>query len=286
MSPRSRTLAHPRLSDRRPTLPLALADTSPKMKLRCVGFCGADDSVEPELLAAISAKHDWVEWGVLFRHDKEGEPRYASSAWLKRLAAVNSSRSMQLAGHLCSQRVDELLRGDASFVRYLHAELGFARVQINATAANNCNVAAFGSDAGAAKCVAALREAFAAVPEVEFIMQRNRETKALWERLLEEPPSNMSMLFDDSMGLGVAATSWPPPPTLEALKFGYAGGLSPANLVQQLDSMESVAAGRTLWVDMETSLRTKLKDDSDIFDANKVMRCVTAVIQSGRTPQA
>ena len=319
--------------------------------LRCVGFCGADDSCEPELLAAVSAQYDWVEWGVLFRHDKEGEPRYASSAWLKRLAAVNSKRTMHLAGHLCSQRVDELLRGDATFVRHLHKEIGFNRVQINATAANNCDIAAFGSSAGADKCVAALRDAFAAVPDVEFILQRNRETKALWERLVAEPPPNMSLLFDDSMGLGVSTSSWPEPPSLHSLKFGYAGGLSPDNIVEKLETMDTAAvrsssrraaaaagtafiaaplqhaqiltqhlsrqrardapppalaclpfllcclshplllltppdaqAGRTLWVDMETSLRTVLKDNSDIFDVNKAMRCVTAVIEQGRTP--
>ena len=35
---------------------------------------------------------------------------------------------------------------------------------------------------------------------------------------------------------------------------------------------------------METSLRTILKDNSDIFDVNKAMRCVTAVIEHGRMP--
>ena len=148
---------------------------------------------------------------MLFRDDKEGEPRYASSQWLKRLAATNSSRSMRLAGHLCAQRVNELLRGESDFVRYLHEEVGFNRVQINATAANNCDVAMFGSDSGACKCVAALRSAFAAVPEVEFILQRNRETKALWERLVYDPPPNITLLIDDSMGLGDSATSWPSP---------------------------------------------------------------------------
>ena len=48
---------------------------APTINLRCLGFCGADDSVEPTLLAAISAQHPWVEWGVLFRKDKEGLPK-------------------------------------------------------------------------------------------------------------------------------------------------------------------------------------------------------------------
>mgnify|MGYP006876835108 FL=1 len=43
--------------------------------LTCVGFCGPDDSVDPRLLAAISQRYPWVEWGILFRDDKEGQPR-------------------------------------------------------------------------------------------------------------------------------------------------------------------------------------------------------------------
>ena len=43
--------------------------------------------------------------------------------------------------------------------------------------------------------------------------------------------------------------------------------------------------GRTLWVDMESSLRTALKDDTDIFDVNKAMACVRCVIEHGFEPQ-
>lgn len=261
--------------------------SAPSMNLRCVGFCGADDSIEPSLLAAISAQHEWVEWGVLFRPDREGLPRYASRAWVDRLGTINTKRSMRLAAHLCERRVDELLRGDTSFVAWLHDKIGFRRVQVNATAANGSNVACFATNAGAEACVARLRAACAALPHVEFIVQRNRETRPLWERLTEDPPSNMSILYDDSMGLGVSCTSWPaPPPTSSPLRFGYAGGLSPANLEQQLVQIAATAPGRTLWVDMETSLRTVLKDETDIFDANKAMKCVRLLVEKGMEPVA
>ena len=184
------------------------SDTS-TIHLRCVGFCGADDSVEPALLSAISLQHNWVEWGVLFRPEKAGLPRFASEMWLAQLATANVERTMRLAGHLCSTRVDELLRGDTEFVHRMHQELGFTRFQINATAANGCDTSLFSTDAAAAETVTRLRAAFATLPHIEFIVQRNENTRALWERLLEEPPPNMSVLFDDSMGLGVSATSWP-----------------------------------------------------------------------------
>jgi len=137
------------------------------MKVSCVGFCGADDSVDPRLLASISQvwvlwclkllvrvhetthrtshithralaryginrlvlcgrtamhtrllgagkhpihriyrtlhtcniiaqRYPWVEWGVLFRDDKEGEPRFASRKWVDDLVAVNKTSTMQV----------------------------------------------------------------------------------------------------------------------------------------------------------------------------------------------
>ena len=91
------------------------------IRLRCLGFCGADDTVDPAALREISEQHGWVEWGILFRPDKAGMPRFASDEWLTRLGQVNSAGRMRLAGHLCATHVDDLLRGDTSFVRKLQA---------------------------------------------------------------------------------------------------------------------------------------------------------------------
>eukprot|EP01032_Pedospumella_encystans_P039078 gene39078-44302_t len=48
------------------------------INMRVIGFCGMDDSVSPDLLALVSSRYPWVEWGVLFRNDLEGTPRYPS----------------------------------------------------------------------------------------------------------------------------------------------------------------------------------------------------------------
>ena len=60
---------------------------------------------------------------MLFRDEKRGSPRYASEKWLTELGRVNAERQMRLAGHLCATHVDELLRGDTSFVSKLHQEV-------------------------------------------------------------------------------------------------------------------------------------------------------------------
>jgi hypothetical protein len=80
------------------------------------------------------------------------------------------------------------------------------------------------------------------------------------------------------MGLGKLTASWPIP--LPEVKFGFAGGLGPANLAIQLEKMSKSTGGRSLWVDMESGLRSKIleKDGEtkDIFDINKCMACILA----------
>jgi hypothetical protein len=40
--------------------------------LRALGLCGADDSVHPNMLILLSTAYPFIEFGVLFRPDKEG----------------------------------------------------------------------------------------------------------------------------------------------------------------------------------------------------------------------
>ena len=47
-----------------------------------------------------------------------------------------------------------------------------------------------------------------------------------------------------------------------------------------------VAAGHTLWVDMETGVRSKRPDGADIFDLDKVLECVGQVTRLGLKPAA
>ena len=189
--------------------------------LRIMGFCGVDDSVPPELLQLISETYPYVEWGVLFRSDLEGTPRYPTMDWVLRLVALRcSSGSLQLAGHLCADRCQAILSGDSTFVSYLFS-LGFRRVQINATAANKV----FVDPSDAQLCVKNIMRCMHEVPGLEFIVQCNQETEALWKPLVNAAPSNMSMLYDASCGTGVRVSSFPSPSLYPHIPCGYAGGI-------------------------------------------------------------
>mmetsp|Transcript_18102 Transcript_18102/g.37254 ORF Transcript_18102/g.37254 Transcript_18102/m.37254 type:complete len:343 (-) Transcript_18102:240-1268(-) len=288
------------------------------MKLRAVGLCGVDDSVHPKQLVLYAHLYPFVEFGVLFRPDKEGQPRYPSQEWVRLLSETvrvrnknsNSNTTtiknkMKLAAHLCERRVDEVLRGDDTFVQQLH-DWGFGRVQINATAVNGVDTSVFHlqqeseseleseqersrSQSQSPSFVQDFLSVVRKHPELEFILQKNDETKPLWEGVLkhcdcnqqQQFPSNISMLVDESKGTGVLPKHWPPIPPLTPYSIGYAGGIGPDNIGSVLDQIEEANTNNSnsidtteptatadattggpssdppgIWIDMESSLRT------------------------------
>ena len=251
--------------------------------LRALGFCGADDSVNPNMLAVLSHSYPFVEFGVLFRPDKEGQPRYASPKWVEKLSKASkmSYGRMRLAAHLCGSRVNEVLIGDDAFLKTL-ANLGFQRVQINATAVNGVDTSKL------KESVACFSKVISDHPELEFILQKNDETRPLWEGLLRLEndtagkagylPKNVSMLVDESKGTGVLASSWPTPP--DEYEIGYAGGIGPSNISKVLQDVLHAGSGRDIWIDMESSLRS-IKNDRDVFDLDKCYEVIEKVCMTG-----
>jgi len=282
--------------------PTAAATTTTKpsaAKFRAIGFCGADDSVRPNLLAIVGRSYPLVEWGVLFRPDKESTPRYAGPSWIEELGAVaktvaQTGTPMKLAAHLCGSRVNDLLgdspgddaardRSDA-FLSNLE-RLGFRRVQVNATAVNGVDTSALKESAPIFLQVA---ERF---PNLEFILQKNDETEPLWSGVLDlcdgsVLPRNVTMLLDESKGTGASRLSssssssdWPPPPPAE-YEIGYAGGIGPDNVRDVLRQVSDAAPGRSVWIDMESSLRST-KNGQDVFDLDKCYRVIEAACEHG-----
>jgi hypothetical protein len=257
-------------------------------KIRAVGFCGVDESVSVELVGLLSSHYPWIEWGMLFRTDLQGTPRYASLEWVERLGNFrknNPSLNLQLAGHLCGDQCENLFNGDRSFVAYL-AELGFRRIQINPTAANNVKLdtTAFGAYA---ETIISTMESFV---DIEWIFQLNTETSPIWEHILRiSVPSNLSVLYDASCGRGVKIDHFPSPQQYASTPCGYAGGIGPKTIDEVLDKISSelvlLPTNRKVWVDMESSLRTIVQVNesttTDIFDINKVMYCILAAAQRG-----
>ncbi|CAE8729987.1 unnamed protein product, partial [Polarella glacialis] len=229
-------------------------------------------------------------WGVLLRPDRQGQPRYAGPEVLKKLGCLARGEggrdTLRLACHLCGDDCRRVIRGDVDRVRHLHGLLGFGRLQLNPTKAN---------DPGGWEPAAAaegVRAVATALPEVEFILQLNEETQALFERLFHDPscpaPTNLVVLLDASCGLGKVPDAWARPP--EGVRCGFAGGLGPDTVLAQLDAIaaackDSGSSGsdmpQSVWIDMESGIRSQESDRGDIFDLERVRKVVKLIRGSG-----
>jgi phosphoribosylanthranilate isomerase len=79
------------------------------------------------------------------------------------------------------------------------------------------------------------------------------------------------ILVDASGGRGISPVEWVRPPTDK--RVGFAGGLGPDNLEQELPRILDVSRFGD-WIDMETGLR----DDDDWFDVERA-RAVLEIVQ-------
>lgn len=273
-------------------------------KLEALGFCGADDSVNPRLLALIGQNYPLVEWGVLFRPDKEGQPRYASMDWVARLGEIlksepGSTGRIRLAAHLCGSHVNDLLSSSTNsssakaideFLARLY-DWGFRRVQVNATAVNGVYTEKLGEGTTMQSFLRTAR----AYPKLEFIVQKNDETKPLWSALLAvdgEFPGNVVFLHDESKGTGKEVSGGftvdPHFVSTSRKTVGFAGGIKPSNVKSVAASAREACAasgGDSFWIDMESGVRTTLLHPDgtteDIFDLAKCYNCIDFVCEAG-----
>ena len=291
------------------------------VNLFALGFCGADDTVNPRHLALLAQAYPTVEWGILFRPDKEGQPRYATKEWVQNLSdilQITSGGKGRLAAHLCGEHVDHLLNSDYTdkidaFLKQLY-QWGFRRVQVNATAVNGV----FTDHLAKETTIQSFIRSTNAHPLLEFIVQKNEETQPLWEGLLKAGrPRNMVFLHDESKGTGkVCDGGW-----CDDAKFvstdrrivGFAGvsffkihsflylynvlylitctlltqGIKPTNIQSSIENaLEACdkSGAKEFWIDMESGVRTKLlgeAGDNDIFDLSKCYECIDIVCGMG-----
>lgn len=226
------------------------------MKLDRVTLTGADESVDPADLVKISEAYPFVEWGILFSKSTHGNgrPRYPGTPWLERLAAV--APRLSLSAHLCGGWVRDAAAGRLSFAWDLPSLFQhFARVQLN------FHNLPMGFEQP-------LFRALLEHPKKDYIFQINGLNDRFYH-YVHGTAVRAFPLIDRSGGAGVLPDRWPPPPegdSRESDYCGYAGGLGPENLVQQLPFIEEAAGDLRVWIDMETRLRS---DAGARFDLDK-----------------
>ena len=218
------------------------------MHLKYISITGADDAVDPADLLALSREFPAAEWAILLLPDRAGTPRFPKPEWIKSFAA--QAKGLNTAMHLCGEALLGFVRGEAEI---FDAMQGFSRIQLNLK---------FGAVEGQYD-PAALLKRVADNPRWQFIIQYAKDKQGLLPLLKDIP--NHAVLFDESAGRGITPESWDAP--LAGHFCGYAGGLNPDNVAQNLEIIAKVAAGHETWIDMETGVRT-----NDVFDLAKVRR--------------
>lgn len=233
------------------------------MKLTTVTITGADERTDPGRLLALTKRFPFVEWGILLSASSEGRrPRFPVREWMRDLCSADMDAELRLSGHLCGAWVRDLCDGGNSFIAEA-ADLRhvFDRLQLNFHAETH----RIQAEPFVAALLSLLNGGFNLGEEFIFqiddVNDRAMGIAALG--LIKAVP-----LFDLSGGAGVLPSTWPVAKTARA---GYAGGLSPENVVGQLRAIEAVAGDAEIWIDVETHVRT-----DDWLDLGKVERFLEA----------
>ncbi len=113
-------------------------------------------------------------------------------------------------------------------------------------------------------------------PGYEFIFPYN--TNAQLQKFIDKLNNTgvrFSLLFDASYGNGITPVSWQRPVYFEHYQ-GYAGGLSPENVTENLDKIAKVAGNRRdIWIDAEGRL---MKPGTRVFDLYRAEKYIKAAL--------
>lgn len=234
------------------------------MNLDRVTITGADESVSPLALFELAEEFPFVEWGILvsakYSPNDLGVPRFPGKKWLRRFQDLaGANRWIKASLHFCGSWVREMVSGQANGKHpFFFLDPTFQRIQLNFHGeALPCDRASF-------------HKSLAAFDGLQVIFQIDGNLGlTLWSGSLGQS-INSAPLFDMSHGAGVLPEGWPPPLSADTY-HGYAGGLGPDNLAEQIPLIGKAAGDTRLWIDMESNVRS---DGDRQFDLAKVRRCL------------
>jgi len=223
------------------------------MALASVTITGIDERTDLQQLLELQDRYPNIEWGVLYSFNRQGQhPRYPSQEWINKLLVHMKNKRLRCALHICGSAVGDFLEGNGYIVMLAD---NFPRVQLN------FNIGRFD--------ISTIRIGIQRAKNRQVITQHNEKNTELWKDLTM--CNNHAVLFDQSGGYGIAPREWPK--HLKVISCGYAGGLGPDNLAEQLPMIDNASEGNRYWVDMET----KVRDNDDYLDLNKVRQCLRLV---------
>lgn len=226
--------------------------------LKLVTLTGADDSIGGHAgldeMIEISSEFPFVEWGILIG-SKQGS-RFPNATFWQKLSERRSqfeAARVSLSLHLCGDPLRSLIHyGRLALPTFVPWGL-FQRVQLNW----------HGTPIEPVQwrlAIRGLEELGRVMPGrfSEAIFQLDGVNDRLFHDFDPEGTPGflrpmLSGLFDASHGGGVTPDKWPTPEPGQTW-CGFAGGLGPNNIREELERIAAVAGERPFWVDMESSL--------------------------------
>lgn len=196
-------------------------------------------------------------------------PRYV---WFDTLAHASRVNDINLAMHVNSEWRTEICRGKIPYeikrmwdLKRDNGKPVIGRVQVNINGGNT-------PFRFYAQRVADIIRAYL---DIEFIFQYTPKQR---DRIcaLNETGAKFSLLFDASGGRGISPDAWHAP-VMENHKMGYSGGLSPENVVDNLDKINMVLPlGYNTWIDAEGKLKNP---DTKQFDTARAEQYIQNTIK-------
>lgn len=212
--------------------------------LRHVTVTGLDNQTNLLDVLNVSKKYPFVEWGVLVADCFSSyRPRYPDYIIFKNLEKCkNILPQMNFSLHVCSTYLRKIVhKGDWQVFEYMdgiNVANCFSRIQLNLS-----------------NMIGEIQEPF-----FESLKNINQEI-ILQLKTVEgneefitkcKKYAKISVLFDSSGGKGKLPEKWPNP--IE--NCGYAGGLTPENVKEQLCLIKNLVGKNVpIWIDAESSLR-------------------------------
>lgn len=203
-----------------------------------ITFTGIDDRTDLARADKLANEYP-IEWGILLSKSNR-DARYPCDQAIREISKIKGNK----AAHVCGEYAQQLLQifpfqivsfpGDQidERIKSLIFDLSFDRVQINSKSYPPMEV-----------------KTFSGLPLIKQ-----------WRSSTFDEQESMLMLYDCSGGRGILPTVLP---RLLKDKFvGYAGGITPENVLTFLNNIEGKGE---FWIDMETGVRT-----NGWFDLNKV----------------
>lgn len=234
--------------------------------LRYITLTGAGEKTNFAKMAALSKKAPLIEWGILYDETLAGtNPRYPSLTWIENFAKKASQKGMNISLHLCGKIAKSLLQNSHQAAKDEEIRLyalmeRFDRVQLNMSLRANTGdkISHFRDRISCFKTKLERTE-----KRTRLILQWHGGTKEFLKN--ERHYLGTELLLDYSGGRGVSPASWKD--LVDEMEshhaFGYAGGLTPANIKESVKQFYVLSKGWPFSVDAETGLRNA-KDQFDL----------------------